>query len=137
MEIPKPPSPTAPPRPPVNGLACRIRTAGREAATIEFAVAGLSVKDIIVCGHSHCGVMKGLLEPPRARDFPALTQWLTHAESTRRNASRNPASCAEKHSSTRSIEPRSLFWGAGIAAGGCDERSGGVKLEHPDHARDM
>lgn len=57
---------------------------GGEAATIEFAVAGLGVKDIIVCGHSHCGAMKGLLEPPPARDFPALTQWLSHAESTRR-----------------------------------------------------
>jgi carbonic anhydrase len=57
---------------------------GGEAATIEFAVAGLGVKDIVVCGHSHCGAMKGLLEPPPARDFPALNQWLSHAESTRR-----------------------------------------------------
>lgn len=57
---------------------------GGEAATIEFAVAGLGIKDIIICGHSHCGAMKGLLEPPPARDFPALTQWLFHAESTRR-----------------------------------------------------
>lgn len=57
---------------------------GGEAATIEFAVAGLGVKDIIVCGHSHCGAMKGLLDPPSARDFPALNQWLSHAESTRR-----------------------------------------------------
>jgi carbonic anhydrase len=57
---------------------------GGEAATVEFAVAGLGVKDIIVCGHSHCGAMKGLLDPPPARDFPALTQWLSHAESTRR-----------------------------------------------------
>jgi carbonic anhydrase len=55
-----------------------------EAATIEFAVAGLQVKDIIVCGHSHCGAMKGLLTPPPSRDFPALTQWLSHAELTRR-----------------------------------------------------
>jgi carbonic anhydrase len=57
---------------------------GGEAATIEFAVAGLGVKDIIVCGHSHCGAMKGLLTPPGQSDFPALTQWLCHAESTRR-----------------------------------------------------
>ena len=57
---------------------------GGEAATIEFAVAGLGVKDIIVCGHSHCGAMKGLLAPPAPSDFPALTQWLCHAESTRR-----------------------------------------------------
>lgn len=57
---------------------------GGEAATIEFAVAGLGVKDIIVCGHSHCGAMKGLLDPPPAKAFPALTHWLSHAESTRR-----------------------------------------------------
>lgn len=57
---------------------------GGEAATIEFAVAGLGVKDIIICGHSHCGAMNGLLNPPPARDFPALNQWLSHAEVTRR-----------------------------------------------------
>jgi len=57
---------------------------GGEAATIEFAVAGLNVKDIIICGHSHCGAMNGLLNPPPSRDFPALTQWLAHAEMTRR-----------------------------------------------------
>ena len=57
---------------------------GGEAATIEFAVAALKVKEIIVCGHSHCGAMKGLLTPPPAQDFPALTNWLGHAESTRR-----------------------------------------------------
>lgn len=57
---------------------------GAEGATIEFAVVGLGVKDIIVCGHSHCGAMQGLLKPPSGRDFPALTQWLYHAETTRR-----------------------------------------------------
>lgn len=57
---------------------------GGEAATIEFAVAGLGVKDIIICGHTHCGAMKGLLEPPNPVDFPALVNWLGHAESTRR-----------------------------------------------------
>ena len=36
---------------------------GGEVATIEFAVGGLYVKDIIICGHSHCGAMKGLLQP--------------------------------------------------------------------------
>ena len=30
---------------------------GGEAATIEFAVSALGVKDIIICGHSHCGAM--------------------------------------------------------------------------------
>jgi carbonic anhydrase len=57
---------------------------GGEAASIEFAVAGLGVKDVIVCGHSHCGAMKGLLEPPPVEDFPALTEWLSHAQATKR-----------------------------------------------------
>jgi carbonic anhydrase len=57
---------------------------GGEAATVEFAVAGLGVKDIIVCGHSHCGAMKGLLEPESVTDLPTVSAWLSHAESTRR-----------------------------------------------------
>ena len=57
---------------------------GGEGATIEFAVAGLGIKDIIVCGHSHCGAMNGLLHPESLKDLPAMTAWLSHAEATRR-----------------------------------------------------
>jgi carbonic anhydrase len=57
---------------------------GGEGATIEFAVAGLGVKDVIVCGHSHCGAMKGLLDRTSLKDMPAMTAWLAHAEATRR-----------------------------------------------------
>lgn len=57
---------------------------GGEAATIEFAVAALGVKDVIICGHSHCGAMKGLLEPEMIDSLPAVSSWLSHAETTRR-----------------------------------------------------
>ena len=57
---------------------------GGEAATIEFAVAGLGVKDIIICGHSHCGAMNGLLHPEQLADLPSTAAWLRHAESTAR-----------------------------------------------------
>jgi carbonic anhydrase len=57
---------------------------GGEAATIEFAVAALGVKDIIICGHSHCGAMKGLLQPESVASLPSVASWLTHAETTRR-----------------------------------------------------
>lgn len=57
---------------------------GGEAATIEFAVAALGVKDIIICGHSHCGAMKGLLNPEMVAPLPAVSSWLSHAETTRR-----------------------------------------------------
>jgi len=57
---------------------------GGEAATIEFAIAALKVKDIIVCGHSHCGAMVGLLQPEKLETLPAVRAWLGHAEATRR-----------------------------------------------------
>ena len=36
---------------------------GGVSATIEYAVGVLRVPDVIVCGHTDCGVMKGALHP--------------------------------------------------------------------------
>lgn len=55
-----------------------------EAATIEFAISALGVKHIIVCGHTLCGAMKGLLSPSSLDEIPAVKSWLTHAEAARR-----------------------------------------------------
>jgi carbonic anhydrase len=68
---------------------------GGEAPTIEFAVAGLGVRDIIVCGHSHCGAMKGLLHLDSLKDLPAVASWLSHAEATRRVIEENYKSLPE------------------------------------------
>ncbi len=57
---------------------------GGEAASIEFAVAGLGVQHIVLCGHSHCGALKSLLKPESLHDMPAVANWLSHAEATRR-----------------------------------------------------
>ncbi|MBM3995503.1 MAG: carbonic anhydrase [Planctomycetes bacterium] len=57
---------------------------GGEGATIEFAVVGLGIRDIVVCGHSNCGAMKGLLSPEILKEMPAVEAWLSHAEATRR-----------------------------------------------------
>lgn len=57
---------------------------GGEAATIEYAVNVLKVRDIIICGHSHCGAMSGLLQPESLGDLPAVKSWLDHAEATSR-----------------------------------------------------
>jgi carbonic anhydrase len=45
------------------------------AAAIEFAVLQLQVQNIIVCGHSHCGAIRGLYEEPAA-EATHLCQWL-------------------------------------------------------------
>ena len=62
---------------------------GGEGATVEFAVAGLGVKDIIVCGHSLCGAMKGLMFPDGLKEMPSVSAWLSHAEATRRTVKEN------------------------------------------------
>lgn len=56
---------------------------GGEAATIEYAVAVLNVRDIVVCGHSHCGAMEGLVTGKTHNDLPAVHAWLRYAEATR------------------------------------------------------
>jgi carbonic anhydrase len=57
--------------------------AGGVSATIEYAVMALNVRDIIVCGHSDCGAMKGLLHPEKLKDMPTVAAWLRHAERAR------------------------------------------------------
>jgi carbonic anhydrase len=57
---------------------------GGEGATLEYAVSVLGLKNIIVCGHWHCGAMKSLLRPADTRGMPAVAEWFTHAEATRR-----------------------------------------------------
>ncbi len=64
-------------------------TSGGEVASIEFAVVGLGVRDIIICGHSQCGAMKALLHPEMLTPLPAMAAWLKHAETTGRIVQEN------------------------------------------------
>ncbi|MDM9382041.1 carbonic anhydrase [Chlorogloeopsis sp. ULAP01] len=60
-------------------------TNGGEGATIEYAVQALDIQQIIICGHSHCGAMKGLMKLNRLREeMPLVHDWLKYAEATRR-----------------------------------------------------
>jgi carbonic anhydrase len=52
-------------------------------AVIEYATVALGVHDIVVCGHSHCGAMKALLDPHHLGELPTVAAWLTHAEETK------------------------------------------------------
>lgn len=60
------------------------KTTGAEGAAIEYAVQELGIKEIIVCGHSHCGAIKGLLQLGKlAEEMPLVYDWLKYAEATR------------------------------------------------------
>jgi carbonic anhydrase len=56
---------------------------GGVSATIEYAVGVLGVPDIIVCGHTDCGVMKGVLNPEALKPLANVSAWLGHAEPAR------------------------------------------------------
>lgn len=59
--------------PPANVAAENHSTA----AAIEFAVQGLEVADVVVCGHSQCGAMSALLHPPaQLSEMPHMAGWL-------------------------------------------------------------
>jgi len=55
------------------------------AAAVEYAVAHLQVRDIIVCGHSDCGAMKALYsDRSHYADTPHIGEWLKYGERTMR-----------------------------------------------------
>ena len=55
---------------------------GGVTATIEFAVVGLKVPNIIVCGHSGCGAIHGLLHPDTLQQMPHVANWLASPRRT-------------------------------------------------------
>jgi len=57
---------------------------GGVSATIEYAVGVLRVPDVIICGHTDCGVIKGALAPDELARFAAVWNWLRYANVQRR-----------------------------------------------------
>jgi carbonic anhydrase len=81
---------------------------GGEAATIEYAISVLGVKDIIVCGHSMCGAMAALLNPESTASLPAVRTWLAHAEETARIVKDNYAHLSDSALLTATVEENVL-----------------------------
>jgi carbonic anhydrase len=51
-------------------------------AAIEFAALVLRVDNVVVCGHTHCGAIQALYEPPAAQT-PHIERWLELAREAR------------------------------------------------------
>lgn len=62
-----------------NIVPTHTRQAGGVTASIEFAVAALGVKHIVVCGHTDCGAMKGAINPDALSDLPHVQDWLDNS----------------------------------------------------------
>lgn len=74
--------------------------AGGVASAVEYAVGALKVKSVVVCGHSDCGAMKGVLHPENLAPLPATAKWLRYAqtvEKVRQTAGANGASDEKDH----------------------------------------
>lgn len=56
---------------------------GGVSSTVEYAVAALGVRDIVVCGHSDCGAMKALMNPEMLDGMPNVAAWLRHSSAAR------------------------------------------------------
>jgi carbonic anhydrase len=63
---------------------------GGVSATIEYAVGVLQVPEVIVCGHTDCGVMKGALNPEALEAYPNVRAWLRYADVKHREAEPSP-----------------------------------------------
>ncbi len=54
--------------------------AGGISATIEYAIAVLRVKHVIICGHSDCGAVKAVLDKKDTTRLPITHKWLRYVE---------------------------------------------------------
>ena len=68
---------------------------GGVSATIEYAVGVLRVAEVVVCGHTDCGVMKGALNPGAFAEYPNVAAWLRYAEVPHHEPQHDPQTSPE------------------------------------------
>jgi carbonic anhydrase len=77
-------------RNPGNVVPVYSRYAVGVSASIEYAIDVLNVEQVVVCGHSDCGAVKGILHPEKLASVPAVRRWLTYGNRSRRMLGRAP-----------------------------------------------
>ena len=75
---------------------------GGVSAIIEYAVAGLQVSQVVVCGHTDCGAMKGLLHPEKVAQLPMVKSWLRHGDAAL-SIVRNRSTAPDEHSALEEL----------------------------------
>jgi carbonic anhydrase len=63
---------------------------GGVSATIEYAAGVLRTPQIVICGHTDCGVMKGALYPDALGQYPNVQAWLRYAKVEGREENPSP-----------------------------------------------
>jgi carbonic anhydrase len=69
---------------------------GGVSATVEYAMLVLKVPLVIICGHTDCGVMKGLLHSEHTHSMPAVQDWMRYASEARYRLMRDHAGAPEE-----------------------------------------
>jgi carbonic anhydrase len=77
---------------------------GGVSASVEYAMLALRVPLAIVCGHTDCGVMKGLLHPETVDHLPAVRDWMRHAKAARDRIQREYGNASEAEQLQRLTE---------------------------------
>ena len=91
-----------------NVIPPHSNATGSMTASIEYAIAVLGVKDIIICGHTDCGAMKGALNTKALDEYPHVKEWLGHCRGAV-EVIKERHGCADHHHLDELIEENVLL----------------------------
>lgn len=79
------------------------------ASGIEYAVSVLNVKEVIICGHTHCGACQHLFEPIEDSSLIHTKKWLELGQSAKKSAILSLGADAPKNELLRLTEKLSVI----------------------------
>jgi carbonic anhydrase len=81
---------------------------GGVSALVEYAVTALKVSHVVVCGHSDCGAMAGLLHPKKVAALPVVKSWLRNGEAAL-SIVRNRNTAADEHAAIEEVTEENVI----------------------------